>query len=71
MFDIILILFFSVVTVSAVAYVAFCERRENQSVARRKQHIREKFEAMPDWAKREYIDNFAESVRRHIDEADN
>lgn len=53
---------------SMFAYVAHCERRERRSANRRREYIREHLEAMPEWARKEYIDNFAETVKRHIEE---
>lgn len=68
MFRLILLFLFVIVSMIAFVYVAFCERREKLSATRRKIRIREKLNEMPDWARQEYIDNFADSVRKHIEE---
>lgn len=62
-----LVLFVIAMTV-VFTYVAFCENRERLSATKRKIRIREKLNKMPDWARQEYIDNFANSVRKHIEE---
>ena len=63
-----LIVLFMIAVMTAFMYVAFCERREKLSATKRKIRIREKLSKMPDWARQEYIDNFADSVRKHIEE---
>ena len=63
-----LIVLFVIAVMTAFMYVAFCENREKLSATKRKIRIREKLAEMPDWARQEYIDNFADSVRKHIEE---
>lgn len=63
-----LIVLFMIAVMTVFMYVAFCERREKLSATKRKLRIREKLSEMPDWARQEYIDNFADSVRKHIEE---
>lgn len=63
-----LIVLFMIAVTGAFMYVAFCENRERLSATKRKIRIREKLSKMPDWARQEYIDNFADSVRKHIEE---
>lgn len=63
-----LLVLFVIVATTAFMYVAFCENRERLSATKRKLRIREKLSEMPDWARQEYIDNFADSVRKHIEE---
>lgn len=68
MFGLCLLALFMVVSTIIFLYVAFCERRERMSATKRKIRIREKLDKMPDWAKQEYIDNFANNVRKHLEE---
>lgn len=68
MFRLIVLMLFMAISMSMFAYVAHCERRERRSANRRREYIREHLEAMPEWARKEYIDNFAETVKRHIEE---
>lgn len=63
-----LIVLFMIAVMTVFMYVAFCENREKLSATKRKLRIREKLSKMPDWARQEYIDNFADSVRKHIEE---
>ena len=63
-----LLVLFVIAVTAAFTYVAFCENRERLSATKRKIRIREKLNKMPDWARQEYIDNFANSVRKHIEE---
>lgn len=63
-----LIVLFMIAVMTVFMYVAFCERREKLSATKRKLRIREKLSKMPDWARQEYIDNFADSVKKHIEE---
>lgn len=63
-----LLVLFMIAVMIAFTYVAFCENREKLSATKRKLRIREKLSKMPDWARQEYIDNFADSVRKHIEE---
>lgn len=68
MLRLILLVLFMIAVMIAFTYVAFCENREKLSATKRKIRIREKLNEMPDWARQEYIDNFADSVRKHIEE---